>query len=476
MRALIAAGLVAGAVATAAAGIVPQQRGHACTAGWEVRGVVVEPGAQRRQPWTGACTDGDPFCDEDGLADGTCRIPVRACSQPTVDACTPKGPMRLRATKATTRVLPDLEMPPLDAGPTCGPWTTLAIEAAAADTPATLALSSKRGRRTGRSRVALRCRPGDPARQCASRGPGQPFRATLSWKKDGSDWDYGFTGESHNFLFVEGRGLDLCLGDCSGTTCQARGASADRLAAPIPLLTNMVPVCVDPRLASTPAGTLDLATGRLVFDTTLAADVYVLQPGGQVCPRCSGDGTIGSMGTCQGGRNVGDPCVVDALTVVVGSYGSEDYQLSSDCPPSGSPAGTLALPITLTTGEARLEGSRPCPGQQSDDSCSGPGTCSTDCSATPTSKGGVNQTCCSDNPLRPCFPTAPDAAGAIVRTGTPAALVPASPDAAYPQQGDGVLVQAACISPTTDLTVDVLTGLPGPLVWQLPFSLTVASE
>lgn len=467
------------AAAPAAAGLVPQQRGNACDAAWEIEGVDAAPGARPRDPWVATCTDGDPFCDEDATVDGVCRVAIRACVQPAVASCTPKPVRRLRVAKATAARLPDLALPAASGGPACGDWSTLETAASARNEPGALILTARGRGRRGHSRVTVRCRPpADRPLPCPQRAPGLASRATLAWRMGGSDVDYGFSGEAHDFPFVEGRGFDLCLGACaSDTRCQVRATGAEQLAAPLPVLTNGVPVCLVPRLAAPPTGTLDLASGALALDVALAADVFVLQPYAQVCPRCGGDGTVGSAGVCAGGSNQGRPCVVGALTTVVGSSGNPIHQLSQDCPPSGTPAATLDLPLVLSTGERRLDGPRPCPGQTDDDACYGGGTCTVDCSATPAAKGGRKQTCCSNNTILPCFPTAPDAAGgAIVRTGTPLVLEPPLSDPAFPKTAGGVLAHAGCFDETTDRTVDILYGFPGPTAWLLPFSLTLHAD
>jgi hypothetical protein len=354
------------------------------------------------------------------------------------------------------------------------------LPASPTSAPTLVTLASRRGRKPGQSRVAITCRPSaDASSICPNRLPGHPSRARLTWRGAGGDMDFGFTGEAHNFAFLDGGGLDLCLRACDGSTttaCQVRAARAARPFAPLPLLSNGVPVCLDTRFVAPPTGTFDLASGALALDVAVAADVFVLQPSGSVCPRCAGDGTVGSTGLCLSGENQGAPCVVEALTTVVGGTGEFVYQLSGDCPPAGSAASTLDLAFTLSTGERRLDGRRPCPKQTIDDSCEGAGICTRECSGTPAPKGGVNQTCCSNNPQRPCYPTAPGTAGAIVRTGTPAALLPAPPDLAYPKTGDGVLAHVGCLLSTTDATVDGLNGLPGPTTWLLPFRAVVTDD
>jgi hypothetical protein len=54
-----------------------------CTVGFE--GVSASDGASEV-----VCTDGDPACDADGVADGACRFVVRACARLASSGCTPR--------------------------------------------------------------------------------------------------------------------------------------------------------------------------------------------------------------------------------------------------------------------------------------------------------------------------------------------------------------------------------------------------
>jgi hypothetical protein len=467
-------------VVSANAGVVPQQRGNACAAVWDLGPVDAVPGTTRRQPWTVTCVDGDPRCDGDGFVDGVCRVAVQVCVEQAIEGCTPKRPTRLRLPKSTATRLPGLVLPSLRGGAACGPTTTLDVPASSTDEPTLLTLLSRTRRTAGRSRVAVQCLPGtDTSSVCPNRLPGLASRARLSWQRAYSDVDLGYSGEAHNFAFVQG-GLDLCLRDCDDvttTTCQLSAARAPRPLPPLPLLVNGVPLCVALRVATPPAGTYDLASGALDLNTTVAATFHVLQPQTDVCPRCSGDGAGGSTGTCRGGANAGAPCIVDARTMLVGGAGDTEYQLSGDCLPSGPGVSAADIPLALSTGERRLDGSKPCPDQGVDDACPGATTCSLDCSATSASKGGRNQTCCSDDPWRPCFPTAPDASGqAIVRTGTPAVAFRTLVTEVFPKIGNGVLAYVGCSPRIRDATTDGVIGLGGPTAALLPFQLTLTDD
>lgn len=79
-----------------------------CTIGFE--GVSASDGASEV-----VCTDGDPACDADGAADGSCRFVVRACSGLTSSGCTPRD-----ISSVSIAGLP-LDPPPATGnGPGCG--------------------------------------------------------------------------------------------------------------------------------------------------------------------------------------------------------------------------------------------------------------------------------------------------------------------------------------------------------------------
>lgn len=302
-----------------------------------------------------------------------------------------------------------------------------------------------------------------------------------------SDLDNGYSGDSHNFTVTQASTLNFCLSGCDTTSnpvCQAAGATGpgtsngETFGAPLPLLANNVPVCVvnrfkDPQIT----GTYNLQTGEMQAQVNLLADTYVLTDTTlkNVCPRCSGDGTLGSTGKCVGGQTPGKSCTVNGLAKVSGSLNGEDYQLSSDCLPEQIKFGaTLVVELPLTSGTSSKSGSKPCPGQTNEDSCGG-GTCSFDCSGTNPTKGGINQLCCSNNQTKPCFPTATDSGSLIERTGIPAPVSPAWPDPTYPKTASGAKAAAVfCEAKTGSSQVDILTGLPGPAAIILPGNVTVS--
>lgn len=466
--------------ATARAAIVPQQRGNACAAGWSIDGEAV-PSERRRQPWTLDCLDGDPACDADGFANGVCRMSVSVCVAPAIEGCAPKPVRRLRLAPKTARLLPALTLPPLDEGSSCGSPTTFEVPVDPAE-PTLLTLTSRSGSRRGASRVALRCRPSDvPNGVCPNRLPGRPAQATLAWRRQGSDVDFGW-GFFHDYAFVDAVGPTLCLDGCDGTKDTDCGVTVPSEAwrpLPFPILQQSVTLCAVLRATAPASGSLDVSSGAMTLDLPLAADVFILRSASNICPRCTGDGTIGSTGTCQGGfpdAGSGGPCTVEALATVPHSNGSPVYQLSSDCLPGGEPVRSLPVTARLTTGEARLDGSLPCPGQTADDLCPTASACTVDCSAQEPPDGGLRQRCCIEVGgfgNASCFPTAPDAPPhAIVRTG----LAPAFPATPFPRTARGVLAHVGCLGETTDATVDILAGLPGPTAWLLPFEVTVTAE
>lgn len=73
------------------------------------------------------CTDGDPGCDRDGAADGSCRFTVRLCTRVVAAGCTPRDVSSL-----TVAGLP-LEAPAVASGiPTCAAASVVTVPAGAA--------------------------------------------------------------------------------------------------------------------------------------------------------------------------------------------------------------------------------------------------------------------------------------------------------------------------------------------------------
>ncbi|HEV7731448.1 MAG TPA: hypothetical protein VGR62_04760 [Candidatus Binatia bacterium] len=464
MTALVAL-LVVVAATSASAVQVPQQRGKPNDALWDVGGATATPGAGPKDPWSVVCADGDPACDLDDAENGGCRMAIAICDGTSRGRCRPKKRRRFILPASTQQALVGFALPSACLYGPCGTPGIVTLSASNDPAVTTLRFRSRRGSRRGSSQVQVRCVPPDPARR----------RTVLSvvGSASGSDLDLGTTGNAHNFAVSAGVRLDLCVTGCDATadaTCDATVCTAQTFT-PTPLLTNGVPVCLVQRPITTSAiGTFDLVSGALAMPLTLETRVHVQTPLDNVCPRCSGV-TIGAAGTCDSGARQGQACTVDASVHVIGS--NPDYLLSADCPPD-APKLALAFPIvtTLTTGDTALAGSRPCPGQAVDDAC-GEGMCTADCSDTIPTKGGINQTCCSNSTSTPCFPTAADSPGVILRTGVPVPLMPAWPTSS-PQSATGTVLAATfCVPRTTDQSVDILYGLPGPGAVLLPVDLSV---
>jgi hypothetical protein len=262
----------------------------------------------------------------------------------------------------------------------------------------------------------------------------------------------------------------MCTED-QATTEQVNGPT---FGAPVPLL-SVAPVCLVSRFGSPKitAATANVQTGELTATVHLLSDVYITNAA-QLCPRCSGS-DIGKSGTCDSGARAGQSCRTEGIVTVSNVPGNKVFDLSSDCPPSGTPAGTLTVTLPATTGTSSLQGPKPCPGQTQDDACNGTpcnATC-TNCASTVDGncidpKGGIKQTCCAGNTKVSCFPTANG--GTLTRTGSASVPTPAWPDATYPKTGTGALVATFCEGATGTVLVDQPSGLPGPGAIILPAS------
>jgi len=167
---------------------------------------------------------------------------------------------------------------------------------------------------------------------------------------------------------------------------------------------------------------------------------------------------------------------------VAQSQGSPNYGLSATCPPDpAAKAATLDIRLPLTSGTSTLPGPKPC-GETKDDNCNGSpcaATCTGDACVSHDasgncvdSKGGISQLCCNSSTSTPCFPTA--GGGAIVRTGKTDPPAPVWPDPMYPKTSTGgILVTTFCEAATGVLTIDSVTGLPGPGALILPGKQTL---
>jgi hypothetical protein len=310
---------------------------------------------------------------------------------------------------------------------------------------------------------------------CGPNADGGPDRLRITAGAAGTDLDLGLSGQFHNFPLVSGSSLELCLAGCDGvsdTTCEVTGAivsGSPTFGPPHPVLASNVPVCIVTRVASA-TGTADEATGDISLGGTVVADVFLTSTTA-VCPQCT-------AGTCDGGANAGMPCTVDATYPVLPSSGTTQlYDLSSTCVPDGPPETVAIASLALTSGATSpLHGAMPCPGQLQSSFC-GVGACNATCTGTACvatvpdpiepsqmvcidARGGISQTCCSNNTLKPCF--ARDEHDDFIRTGRATVPQPPLPDSSHPKTHEAVLASTFCIPPTGKSAVDLTAGLPGP--------------
>src|SRR5262245_45271650 len=398
------------------------------------------------------CVDGSS-CDADGQVDGVCTFNLAICVGQPVAGCTV-----LPLTGAPTVVGSPVPAPPSDlATPGCGATTTVQVpvvkkrnnkckKSKPVKYKMTALVSGKPPKDV--DKLILRCSPPSPTQcgtgvttstlptTCPANAAGGPRELKLTTKAGGAggDLDNGYNGGSHNFPLVDSSILDFCLSDCGGADTSCTGVGA---------------------------------TGAVTASVILDSDVYITSPT-EVCPQCSGN-AVGAKGTCKGGKNDGKPCTVGGLTHVSDApVADKDFELSADCPPVGSPAATLKINLDpFTTGMASKTGSKPCPGQTRDDSCTGARAGTRDCSGPQVSRGGFNQFCCSNQNL-PCFPTGPGTIGKIERLGS--GTVP-TPQGSFPATSNVILASVFCEGATGVSAVDnIAAGLPGPGALLQPMS------
>jgi hypothetical protein len=435
---------------------------------------------QRGKPVV-ACTDGES-CDADSVA-GQCTFTITVCGSnedPAV-ACTPQPVTKYSTSRRLRSVL---KFPAAgSANNTCAEASTIVVPLGGK--------GRNKGKKPGKLTfrvvasaaskpkkdvdvIFLVCNPSIKQPICAANPNGGPKEIELTTGKTGTDLDNGTTGTSHNFPIVSGGKVRLCLSGCDTTTnpvCIGNGptgagtVNGPTFGAPLPLFAAAVPVCVvniwkDPAVQGTAniqTGTFDSSVNGTATPIHLSSRVY-LTTAFEVCPQCVN-------GSCRTGAREGQACRVNGTVTVNNPPQARNvlYNLSSDCPPDESTfQATLDITLPLTTGTSTLTGSKPCPGQATDDSCLSGQTCNVPCS-TVDSKGGLNQYCCTDGKTA-CFPTAPDTGiGKIERTGTPGPAQPLWPDPTYPKSTtSGVLVATFCEAKTNSPSIDTTTGLPGP--------------
>jgi hypothetical protein len=444
------------------------------------------------------CQDGDPACDLDRAVNGTCLVAAGIClHMDNIPRCTAPT-----IRKVTVRASPKRLRKDLPVGLPSPPAAPVSVAACGSDAVVTLPLrQSATGRQRPSRRVTLRmvtlasgspakdrdhltlrCIPNAGASRCGANPAGGPGELRMVAPGSGGDLDVGWTGAAHGFGVVAGATVHLCLGGCGATSnpqCAERDAEtaaldADAFGAPLPLLASGIPVCLVNHFGGLAGFTADVSSGAVGGTLSLASLAFRTSLT-QVCPRCSGS-RPGDAGICDSGARQGRACLTAGIVGVPGAQGSPSYALSADCPPAGQPLGTVALQIPLTTGVTSLSGPLPC-GAARDDGCAG-GTCSAACTgvacASTTNgqcvdvKGGLSQLCCSDDPQRPCFPTASGAA--ITRAGSATAPAPPFGNPTYPKVGGITLVGTFCVPPSGSSLVDAIVGLPGPGAVVLPMA------
>ena len=452
---------------------------------------------------TVSCTDG-AACDADGATNGTCTFKVKGCIDiPGVSGCALRPIKKVKFITKPEKNIIQLTPDATQVTSVCGAFIDFKVALKKNGTKpgkrkiiaSATANVKPFGKNKDKDKFTFVCNPctsgdcGTPTGcpTACDNLAGGPDKLVLTIADSGTDLDNGWTGGSNNFPLVPGAKISMCLSNCDGTTdtvCDACGKigpgteSTAYFGAPLPLFASNVPVCVVSRWREDITGTVDESTGTTSLKVLLFSDVFLTDKTA-VCPQCKN-------GKCNGGQNVGDACTVDAANfpVYVSANQTDLYDLSSTCVPS-APTATLNIdfnPLTSGTSGA-LNGPTPCtaqPGQPQGvppkkDSC-GAGQCQAGiCSGTacvtmaqdPTnpgqmicidSKGGLSQSCCSNNSQTPCFLR--DASDNLTRTGN--ANPPTPSGAVYPKTQTGVLASTFCIPATGTNTIDSVTGLPGP--------------
>src|SRR5262245_37584762 len=484
-----------------------------CYAELDVNGAAVSGRVAR-------CTDGDPSCDADGVANDSCTFRVAVClnqgdARPT---CDPSGPLVSVKTHGAAAVL---DVPPL-ASSTCGAFVGVDVpvkvrQGGRVRRPGKrhlpLTARASVAPRTDRDDVILECLPAG-TKPAATAGacpvnPAGPNEVVLTVKSEGTDLDNGWSGASLDLPIPGGTKLSMCLSNCNDgsgrnadplcdatITTGAGTANGATFGPPLPVFVAGVPTCIVNEYQSQVfTGTANVETGAIEGTIGLHSHVFLTDPV-NVCPRC-----VASR--CNSGPRQGASCSVDGTVFVASSLAADKtFQLSKDCPPpDNAPAGTLEITLPLTTGTSRLApepgarsqtpcvaqpgepaGVAPAPdacaagGQCTAGACAGPFTCartSTDPTTGETvcvdAKGGLAQFCCSNDPNRACQPTRTDAVTRVGRTAEPRdASGIAYGAGAYPKHSDVVSVATFCEAATGTSSIDALTGLPGPGALVLP--------
>ena len=222
-------------------------RHGSCAAIWDTDSAAV---AASRKGALLTCFDGDPTCDRDGVANGSCTVELAACVGTSVPGCTPGSLQSLHFSRSVSRSLQGFA-PPSAGVVGCG-----------APGEVTLPLHPKTGKPVGEwdrsspvrfvmhgkkrfsAPVTVQCIPcldcGQPTASCKRSAPGLPAELVLTVppatgsKGNGSDLDVGWADTFQNFPVPGGSSLKYCLTGCDGKTtfdCLARGTTA-RVAIP----------------------------------------------------------------------------------------------------------------------------------------------------------------------------------------------------------------------------------------------------
>jgi hypothetical protein len=450
------------------------------------------------------CQDGDPACDVDATQNGLCVLGVAVCvAQTNVPECTPQ-PIEKLTVKAkpktvklgSVKIPVTAPVPPLTpvTAPTCSAESIIRLplkvtkkgklKPSATVTLTATAIASVKPKKD-KDVIKIRCVPNTGGGACPANPAGGPRELQLLAASAGTDLDNGWTGTSQNFPVVSNSELRVCLTGCTATSnpqCgedegQTNAVNIATFGAPLPLLAGGVPVCVVNSFAASKISgfTADMSTGVMAGSVNLLSGVF-LTTSTQVCPRCSGS-DVGQAGICDSGARPGRACTTSGVVTVANAAGNKVYTLSADCPPAGTPAGSIPIGLPLTTATSTLSGSPPCPGQTQSLPNGGCVSCGTACTGaacvgtTPTGacidvKGGISQNCCTGNTSTPCFPDP------IVRAGSTAAPTPAFPDPTFPKTGNVTVVGTFCEASSGSPLVDTVAGLPGPGAILLPMAAT----
>jgi hypothetical protein len=233
--------------------------------------------------------------------------------------------------------------------------------------------------------------------------------------------------------------------ECTGTGCN--------FGTPLPIPNGGITTCVSNTFAAPASGTVDLATGTMSANVSLASRVVLTGNAAQPCPICrsgsiSGSPCVGSPGSpctgvCQGSPNQGAACT---------STNSEG--LSSDCPgPNAQQGANVCYGGTGNGQQCTTSGN-----------CGG-GVCSTLVGTIPVnltplttstaSKSNGGGIFCPDQTNAGCF--GDDTCRAIVENGAAAgALTPVGSSHSI------TLASVFCIPASGAILIDSSASLPGP--------------